>query len=111
MASTSNLEGKILENHVITTRVHEMKVNGYHLVDKIQETTVNPKATDGSPKMTMMIHSRSIDGRSYAVQWNLIEGEDEPDRMVETEMTQEEVQRFEEDWCSLWNPMAKADLD
>ena len=41
----------------------------------------------------------------------IIEGEDEPDRMVETEMTQEEVQRFEEDWCSLWNPMAKADLD
>ena len=79
-----------------------------------------------------MIHSRSIDDRSYAVQWNLNEGEYEDrirSRMVETEMTQEEVQRFEEDWCSLWNlevppryaigllewsrwnPMAKADLD
>ena len=105
-----------MENHVITTRVHEMKVNGHHLVDKIQETTINPKATDGSPrsKMTIMIHSRSIDDRSYAVQWNLTEGEYEDriqSRMVETEMTQEEVQRFEEDWCSLWNPMAKADLD
>ena len=80
---------------------------------KHKKPLLTPKSLtdDGSPKMTMMIHSRSIDGRSYAVQWNLIEGEDEPDRMVETEMTQEEVQRFEEDWCSLWNPMAKADLD
>ena len=106
----------MLENHVRTTRVHEIFRNGYHLVDKIQETTINPKATDGSPrsKMTIMIYSRSIDDRSYAVQWNLTEGEYEDrirSRMVETEITQEEVQRFEEDWCSLWNPMAKADLD
>ena len=111
MASASNEEGQILENHVITTTVHEtLKVNGYHLVDKKQQTLVDPKASDNSPKMTIIIHSRSIDDRSYAVQWNTTEGEDE-DRIVETEMTQEEVQRFEEDWCTLWNPLAKADLD
>ena len=113
MASTSNEEGKILENHVITTTVHEMKVKGYHLVDKKQKTLVDPKGSDGSPKMTMLIHSRSIDDRSFVVQWNLTEGKDEQDEdpIVETEMTQEEYQRFEEDWCSLWNPIAKADLD
>ena len=111
MASASNGEGQILENHVVTTTVHEtLKVNGYHLVDKKQQTLVDPKASDNSPKMTIIIHSRSIDDRSYAVQWYHTEGNDE-DRIVETEMTQEEVQWFEEDWCSLWNPMAKADLD
>ena len=113
MASTSNEAGKILENHVITTTVHEMKVNGYHLVNKKQKTIVDPKASDGTPKMTIINHSRSIDDRSYAVQWNLIEGKDEceEDRIIETQMTQEEYQSFEEDWCSLWNPTAKSELD
>ena len=113
MASSSNEEGKTLENHVITTSVHEMKVNGHHLVNKKQKTLVDSKAYDGTPKMTIINHSRSIDDRSYAVQWNLIEGKDEcdEDRIIETQMTQEEYQRFEEDWCSLWNPMAKAELD
>ena len=113
MASTSNEGGKILENHIITTTVHEMKVNGYHLVDKKQKTLVDPKASDGAPKMTVIKHSRSIGDRSYVVQWNLTEGKDEcvEDRIDETQMTQEEIQRFEDDWCSLWNPMAKAELD
>jgi hypothetical protein len=107
MASARNEEGQILENHVITTMsVHELKVNGYLLVDKKQQTLVDPKASNGSPKMTIVIHFRSIDDRSYAVQWNHTEGKDE-DQIVETEMTQEEVQRFEEDWCTLWNPLAK----
>ena len=111
MASVSNEEGPILENHVTTTTVHEtLTVNGYHLVDKKQQTLVDPKASDNSPKMTIIIHSRSIDDRSYAVQWYHTEGNDE-ERKVETEMTQEEVQRFEEDWCTLWNPLEKADLD
>ena len=111
MASASNKVGQILENHVITTTVHEtMMVNGYHLVDKKEQTLFDPNASDNSPKMTIIVHSRSIDDRSYAVQWITTEGEDEI-RIVETEMTQEEVQRFEEDWCTLWNPLAKADLD
>ena len=111
MASASNKVGQILENHVITTTVHEtMMVNGYHLVDKKEQTLVDPKASDNSPKMTIIVHSRSIDDRSYAVQWITTEGEDEI-RIVETEMTQEEVLRFEEDWRTLWNPLAKADLD
>ena len=32
------------------------------------------------------------------------EGNDEPNRVVETEMTQEEVEKFEEDWINMWNP-------
>ena len=100
-------QGQILETHGVTTLVHEMKVNGYHLVERKQKTNVDPKAPDNTPKMTIIIHSRSIDDRCYDVQETLTEGMDEPDRVIETEMTQEEVERFEEDWSNLWNPQAK----
>ena len=105
---------QILETHGIsgiTTLVHEMKVNGYHLVERKQKTNVDPKASDNTPKMTISVHSRSIDDRFYDVQETLTEGMDEPDRVIETEMTQEEVETFEEDWSKLWNPQAKAHLD
>ena len=122
----SDQEGKILETHAITTTVHEMKVKGYHLVEKKQETLVDPKASDSTPKMTILIHSRSIstddtsiDDRCYVVQENITDGEvirTEGKKYLDrnetpTEMTPEEVQMFEEDWSSLWKPMDKAELD
>ena len=82
--------------NILKTGCLEMKGNGYHLIERREETLVD--------HMTIVIHSRSIDDRSYAVQWYHTEGNDE-DRKVETEMTQEEVQRFEEDWCTLWKPV------
>ena len=100
---------QILETHGRTTLVHEMKVNGYHLVERKQKTNVDPKASDNTPKMTIVIHSRSIDDRCYDVQETLTEGMDEPDRVIETQMTQEEVEKFEEDWSNLWSPQAKLD--
>ena len=72
-------EAQILETHGITTLVHEMKVNGHHLVERKQKTNVNPEASDNTPKMTRIIHSRSIDNRCYDVQETLTEGMDEPD--------------------------------
>ena len=116
----SDQEGKVLETHAITTTVHEMKVKGFHLVEKKQETLVDPKASDGAPKTTILIHSRSIstddpsiDDRCYVVQENITDGEvirTEGKKYLdqnETEMTQEEVQKFEEDWIKLWKPRAE----
>ena len=116
----SDQEEKILETHAITTKVHEMKVKGFHLVEKKQETLVDPKASNGAPKMTILIHSRSIstddpsiDDRCYVVQENITEGEvirTEGKKYLdlnETEMTQEEVKKFEEDWSKLWKPRAE----
>ena len=81
----------------ITTKFHEMK-NGYHLVEKKQKTLDNQEA------MTIeFIHSRSIDDQSYTVHWS------PPDLFVETQMTQEQVEKFEEDWSNLWNPQGKED--
>ena len=55
----SDQEGKILETHAITTTVHEMKVKGFHLVEKKQETLVDPKASDSIPKMTRFFKNQS----------------------------------------------------
>ena len=56
-----------METHDVTTLVREMKVNGSHLVERKQTTNV-PKASDETPKMTIIIHSRSIDDHRYDVQ-------------------------------------------
>ena len=109
MASTGNEEAKNMENHGITTMIHQMKVNGFLLVERKQKTLINAKAPDGTPKMTIFIHIRSIDNYSYAVRDTLTEGKDEPERIVETQMTQEQVKHFEKDWNKLWNPQLKAD--
>ena len=113
-----------METHGITSMVHEIKVNGYHLVEQKQEILVDTKASDYTPEMTILIHSRSIlsddpsiDDRCYVVQENITEYEvirTEGKKFLdqnETEMTPEEVQKFEEDWCNLWKPQDKAELD
>ena len=74
----------------------EMKVNGYHLIERREETLVD--------HMTIVIHSRSIDDRSYAVTKTLTEDKDVVKIVTETEMTHEEVEQFEEYWSNLWNP-------
>jgi hypothetical protein len=120
------------------TMVHGMKVNGYHLLQRKQNSLVNPNALEESPKMTMFIHFRSIDRaversenpeaplllggfnltptappgttplieerRTYSVIETLNEGEEVLNQVIETHMTQEEVEKFEEDWKNLWNP-------
>ena len=84
--STSNEETIIMENHGIKTIVHEMKVNGHHLVERKtmerkQKTPVNPNAFDNRTRMhcgmNIITHSRSIDDHSYSytVQGSLAEGE------------------------------------
>ena len=114
MASTSNEETIIMENHDIKTIVHEMKVNGYHLVERKtmerKQKTVHPNASDNTPKMTIFTHSRSIDDRSYAVQETRNWPWQASVQVVETQMTQEQVERFEEDWSNLWKPQRRATL-
>ena len=86
----------------------EMKVNGHQLIERREETLVD--------HMTIVIHSRSIDDRSYAVTKTLTEDKDVVKVVTETRMTQEhhaklrcflckEVKQFEEDWSNLWNPL------
>ena len=83
--------------NISETVCSEMKVNGYHLIERREETLVD--------HMTIVIHSRSIDGHSYAVIKTLTEDKDVVKIVTETEMTHEEVEQFEEYWSNLWNPL------
>ena len=74
----------------------EMKVNGYHLIERREETLID--------HMTIVIHSRSIDDRSYAVIKTLTADKDVMKIVTETEMSHGEVKQFEENWSNLWNP-------
>ena len=87
----------------ITTMIHEMKMNGHHLVERKRRSSMD---IVGTPKITgtELIHSRFIDERSYFVTETYVEGNDEPIRDISTQMTQEEVEKFEEDWINLWKP-------
>ena len=100
----------------------EITVNGCKLVERKETNLVIPKAFDNTPKMTTFTHFRSIEPhwrlfnyRSITVKETFTEGKDEPDRVIETqhekgEMSQEEVQRFEDQWSNLWNPELTADV-
>ena len=90
-----------MENHGIVTMQHEMMVDGHHLVNKKQKMVTNP--TEG-PKTTLMIHIRTIDDCSYIVKETHTEGTAEPERHVETDMTEDQVKEFEEQWTTLWHP-------
>ena len=85
----------------ITTMIHEMKMDGHHLVERKRRSSMD---IVGTPKITVLINSRFIDDRSYIVSETRTEGNDEPIRVVTTQMTQEEVKKFEEDWINLWKP-------
>ena len=82
--------------NISKTVCSEMKVDGFHLIERREETLVN--------HMTIVIHSRSIDGRSYAVTRTLTEDKDVVKIVTETEMTHDGVELFEEYWSNLWNP-------
>ena len=106
MASRSNGEAKNLGKlwNKPWTTVHGMKVNGYQLLERKQNSLVDPRASEDSPKMNMFVHFRSIDARTYSVIETLNENEEVLNQVIETHMSQQEVEKFEEDWNNLWNP-------
>ena len=93
----------------------------YDLEEKKTKTIGNPKSSDNT---TTVIHQRSIkvphylapvlSVRSCGVHETFTEGE-ALDRVVYSTgnrpMTQEEVEKFEQDWSNLWNPEAVLELD
>ena len=84
------------------TMTHELRIDGRHLIEKKQKNLIH---TDGNDKTLILVHIRSIDDKSYKVT-EMVTGEDEAhERQVETDMTEDEVKQFEEDWTNLWNRM------
>ena len=87
------------ENHNDVMMKHELWVNGHHLIEKKQVTWIHDKTLG-------LVYIRSIDDKSYKVtSIYLNNGEqDAPEMQIKTDMTEDEVKKFEEDWASLWNP-------
>ena len=98
----------------------------YEMEEKKTKTIGNPKSSDNT---TTLIHQRSIKVPHYlapvggsvlsalycGVHETFTEGEAALDRVVyfsgNRPMTQEEVEKFEQDWSNLWNPEAVLELD
>ena len=90
------MSDKTIENHHESI-THELWIDGHHLIEKKQKTLI-----DG--KDETLVHIRSIDEKSYKVT-EINNGEDEAlERQVESDMTEDEVKQFEEDWTNMWNP-------
>ena len=96
-----------MENHGIVTMQHDMVVNGHHMVNRKQKIVF----TTDEPKKTTMIHFRSIDDYSCIVKETFIEGIAEPERHVETDMTEDQQKEFEEHWTNLWHPQTTVDVN
>ena len=92
-----------IENHDVisddVTMKYELRVDGHHLIEKKQITWIHDKTLG-------LVHIRSIDDKFYKVtSFNLYNGEENaPEMQIETDMTEDEVNKFEEDWANLWNP-------
>ena len=85
-------------NLLNTTTKHELFVDGHHLIEKKLKTIF---VCNGIEKR-VLIHDRTIDDKSYKVTETNHSGV--PESQIETEMAEDEVKQFEEDWASLWNP-------
>ena len=88
-----------LQNQVLLSFDAELWVDRHHLIEKKQKTLM-----DGNDeKMLVLVHFRSIDDKSYKVTEIINDEEDTIERQDETDMTEDEVKKFEEDWTNLWN--------
>ena len=107
-------EKKYEDHHIILTMEHEMKIDGHYLTEKIKQTTLieslNPESIGDQTIVREQI--RSIDDKFYKVT-KIKDGQNddtseekriETIENVETDMTDEEIKQFEEDWTKLWNP-------
>ena len=92
----------ILENtmsdNLVVTMTHELRIDGHHLIEKTKKTIYQHYYLQ---KTLVLVKSRSIDDKSYQVEQQKYFFYDS---QVETEMTEAEVKKFEEDWTNLWNP-------
>ena len=110
MSEKTNYE----DHHIILRMEHEMKIDGHYLTEKIKQTTLieslNPESI--GDQTIVREQTRSIDNKFFKVT-EIKDGINDdttkekrikPIKNVETDMTDEEIKQFEEDWTKFWNP-------
>jgi hypothetical protein len=93
----------VTENHKIVTMEHEMRVDGRYLCEKKQQTLISPFDSTNSKSTSVMIHIRTIDQKTHKIT-ETQEEDEEILTVIITEMTEEEIKQFEDDWIRLWTP-------
>ena len=99
---------KPVENDHVFKSTQELLVDGHHLIEKKQKTL---RHANGIETGLVLVHIRTIDDKSYKVT-EIIDyltdvcccSDDDESPEIETEMTENEVKQFKEDWTRLWNP-------
>ena len=86
------------EPEKVVTTTQELWIDGHHLIEKTRKTIYQHYYLQ---KTLVLVKSRSIDDKSYQVEQQKYFFYDS---QVETEMTEAEVKKFEEDWTNLWDP-------
>ena len=79
------------ETERVVTTTQELWIDGHHLIEKTKKT-IRPSLYVQN-YFLVLVHSRSIDDKSY-----------HSFPQVETDMTEDEVKKFKEDWTNLWDP-------
>ena len=110
-----SVEKNYEDHHIILTMEHEMKIDGHYLTEKIKQTTLieSLNAESIGDQTIVREQTRSIDDKFYKIT-EIKDGTDDdtstkekrikPIKNVETDMTDEEIKQFEEDWTKFWNP-------
>ena len=117
---------EINENHKIITVEHELYYEGHFLSER-KQMIIEDSDNDGelelitnfccdgpensnNEKRISLVHLRQIDEKCYKVTDDFLKGhecqtkEEYRFRKVDTEMTDDEVKQFEEDWKNFWDP-------
>ncbi len=103
----------VVESHKIVTMEHEMRMEGHYLTEKRQKTIISPvkpaveedfDQSDNEPETVILVHLRVIDDQSHKVTEIYKNFDEAPEREIETNLDDDELTVFEENWTQYWKP-------
>ena len=115
------MSAEINENQKIVTVEHEMHYDGHFLSERKQmiiedwddDSELALNCCDGpenNERRIILVHLRQTDEKYYKVTEDIFKGhecqtqEEYSFRKVNTEMSDEEFKKFEQDWKKIWDP-------
>jgi len=99
-----------IENHNVHVMEHNLVVSGVNVSERKERVIVTCEdihgntISDGKPIRTMIVHTRTIGDRKYAMKETQDVDGKITDSKVLTEMSDIEIKKFEEDWKVYWIP-------
>jgi hypothetical protein len=99
------MSGKVTYDIIVSVcRTHKLVVSGIILIEEHEQVTVFPEGSK-TPSRTMIKHTRRIGDRDVTVQ--LEKGRA---RKKMTDMSPEELDKFDAQWKELWHPKMRSSL-